>query len=673
MAFQLRDRRIAQIAVVGAGNIGPDIAFDFVRALFPHRVPVVLVDAAEQALGPAQARLGGKVETLIATGQLGRADGESMLGLLSYTTHLEQIKQANLIMEAVTEDLQVKRSLYERLEAVCRADALLLSTSAHLQADALFPALRNPRRAAVARYAYPADRNPLVELAPGPSTSGLLLSFLELLYELIGKSPVVVRSRYGHALSPVAEGLLLAGCIAVERGWATVGQIDFVCRSQLGQALGPFNLLNASGALCAAEVAFGHYNVRLMPWFQAPRLLRDRLQSGAPWSTTLPEGATLPSPLLEKLTSWMLGAYFAVTAELVDARLTDLTALDEAIGLGLAIRPPLSLMNEVGIEKALRLVERFAYENSGVKVGQRLREQAAARQPWPLRYVERQDDDEVAVLTVRRYKQLNALSLGALRQLHDQIAAVELDERIRAIVLKGFGTRAFCAGADVSELASLGSAEDAEMVSRRGQVVMRSIERLKKPVVAALGGVALGAGNELALACHARIATSDLPVLAGQPEPKLGLMPAYGGTQRLPRLIDCRVAWRMLRTGETLSAADALRLGLIRETAAADVLRDRAVELAAQLATGRAKAQPLEEGPIVGPERLPEVDLGGLSSAVDRLICDAVLEGMRGGLEHGLDFEARQFGKLVTTEDFRIGVTSFLAQGYRAAPKFVHR
>jgi enoyl-CoA hydratase/carnithine racemase len=173
------------------------------------------------------------------------------------------------------------------------------------------------------------------------------------------------------------------------------------------------------------------------------------------------------------------------------------------------------------------------------------------------------------------------------------------------------------------------------------------------------------------MACHARLAPRGTRVLAGQPEPKLGLIPGYGGTQRLPRWVGVEKAWPLLRTGESISSAQALELGLIRAEVEGDLL-EAAIDLARKAADGQETLPPIPRGRIKVPKELPTVDLGHLSRKIDEILQEAVLGGARRSLEEGLELESRLFGRCFTTRDARLGLENFLQNGPRAQAQFVH-
>src|SRR5215813_13794737 len=170
----------------------------------------------------------------------------------------------------------------------------------------------------------------------------------------------------------------------------------------------------------------------------------------------------------------------------------------------------------------------------------------------------------VALITINRPQKLNALSREVVAELDDAFSRVASDATIRAAIITGAGEKAFVAGADINELASLSPAES-RMLALRGQVVFRRLETCGKPSVAAVNGFALGGGLELAMACTVRFASENAKL--GQPEVKLGIIPGYGGTQRLPRLVGRGAALEMLLDGDPITAADALRIGLVNAVA----------------------------------------------------------------------------------------------------------
>lgn len=240
-------------------------------------------------------------------------------------------------------------------------------------------------------------------------------------------------------------------------------------------------------------------------------------------------------------------------------------------------------------------------------------------------------EDRVATLTLNRPKVLNALNSALLRELGEALAALEQDATVRVVLLRGAGGRAFAAGADIGELAKADAAQGQQM-AESAQRIFRRIETMGKPVIAVIDGFALGGGCELAMACTLRLASTAARL--GQPEIKLGLIPGYGGSQRLPRLVGRGAALKMLLTGAMVDANEALRVGLVDEVVAAEALEARAAELATTIAA------------------MPPLAVAATIDAVGR--------GADLPLDEALGLEASIFGRLCGTEDKREGTAAFL-------------
>jgi enoyl-CoA hydratase/carnithine racemase len=329
-------------------------------------------------------------------------------------------------------------------------------------------------------------------------------------------------------------------------------------------------------------------------------------------------------------------------------------------------------MNHVGLLAALEKVRAYQRMYPSFPVSETLVSRAASGTPWEIAHVLRRDVDDVAVLVIRRPQVLNALNLDVFRQLSRHLETLRGDDSVKGVVITGFGRKAFVSGADVSMLAKIESEEEGERTSLASHEVLIQIEDIEKPVVCAYNGLAFGGGNELGMACHARLARKGLTPLAAQPEPNLGIIPGAGATQRLPRLIGLEKAWPLLRAGRAISSAEAVELGLIREEIEGDLLK-AAIELARAAARGEIVLTRIPRGPIEVPSALPDVELGHLSLAVDEVMRRAILEGAKLPLADALRLEAKCFGEVCRLEDMKIGVSNFVKNGPRSKAAFVNR
>ena len=241
--------------------------------------------------------------------------------------------------------------------------------------------------------------------------------------------------------------------------------------------------------------------------------------------------------------------------------------------------------------------------------------------------------DGVAVVTLNRPDKLNALNDAVFRDLAEVVSRAESEPNIRGLIVTGAGPKAFAAGADIAELAGQGPL-DAKSRAMYGQAVMGRLERLGKPVIAAVNGFCLGGGCELAMACHIRLASSNARF--GQPEVNLGIGPGYGGTVRLPRLVGRGRALELLLSAQIIDAEEAFRIGLVNRIYAPDQLLAEAEKLLRTI---------LAKGPLAVRLVLESVYAGGDMAEEDHLL-----------------LEANHFGLLASSADMREGMTAFLAK-----------
>lgn len=239
--------------------------------------------------------------------------------------------------------------------------------------------------------------------------------------------------------------------------------------------------------------------------------------------------------------------------------------------------------------------------------------------------------DNIAVITINRPSKLNALNKATIKDLHDALVALEKDKGAKVIILTGSGDKAFVAGADIAEFAHFSSREGGKLASSGQKLLFTLIENMSTPVIAAINGYALGGGLELAMACHFRVASHNARM--GLPEVSLGVIPGYGGTQRLPQLIGKGRAMEMILTAGMIDAAKALEFGLVNHVVEQEHLMDLCLKLAGKISENSPKA--------IG-YAIKAINAGFISS------------------ENGYEAEIDAFGKCFGTSDFKEGTTAFL-------------
>ncbi len=240
-------------------------------------------------------------------------------------------------------------------------------------------------------------------------------------------------------------------------------------------------------------------------------------------------------------------------------------------------------------------------------------------------------ENQIATVTINRPTKLNALNVATIQELHHAFNTLELDAETKVIILTGSGEKAFVAGADIAEFAHFSVEEGAHLAANGQELLFDFVEKLKTPVIAAVNGFALGGGLELAMACHFRIVSDNAKM--GLPEVSLGVIPGYGGTQRLPQLIGKGRAMEMIMTAATIGAEDAYRVGLVNHVVPQGELLDCCKGIAAKI---------LKNSPVA---------IGYAIKAVNANFKEGV---------NGYETEIKSFGKCFGTEDFKEGTSAFL-------------
>ena len=240
-------------------------------------------------------------------------------------------------------------------------------------------------------------------------------------------------------------------------------------------------------------------------------------------------------------------------------------------------------------------------------------------------------ENGIGQITINRPSKLNALNVATIQELHNAFESLENNDDVKVIILTGEGEKAFVAGADISEFASFTVQEGAQLAAQGQELLFDFVENLKKPVIGAVNGFALGGGLELAMSCHFRIASDNAKM--GLPEVSLGVIPGYGGTQRLPQLVGKGRAMEMIMTAGMLSAEEAYRFGLVNHVVPQAELIDFTQNIAAKI---------MRNSPMA---------IGSAIKAVNANFKDGV---------NGYETEIRNFGKCFGTEDFKEGTTAFL-------------
>ncbi len=652
------------VGVIGSGSIGPDLAYGFVSALASEpNSRVLLHDIKPEALEAGLARIQGYVKKGVARGKLSPKLAAAIGEKLTTTLEMSDLAQCDYVLEAATEDLAVKKIILANLEKVVRPDCLIGFATSGLPRAMIAADTTHPERCFVNHPFFPAWRAMPMEvvLSDDQQYSDQMLATLKHL----GKVPVITADVPCFAADDIfCNYCAEAARIAVE-GVATVWQIDKIVNDAIGGG-GPFNVMdltrgNLLNVKCLNLMADADTGT---PWFRPPEVFTT--QANTPWLDHKKPGDPAYSPelgqqVLDRMLAVLLGRTFFV----VDNGICEAAELNwltrNALGFS---RGLLDLAADLGPDKVHEVCTTYAANHPGFAVPRSV----ADRIPVAFkRHVRVARDGEIATVTIKRPEVLNALNDETMNELDAVFSELEADDTVRGIVVTSYGGA--LAGADINELAALPTAAAAVAKCQRGHQIMGHLEGCAKPVVMAVNGPVLGGGAELSMACHARVVGPRL--MLGQPEVNLGIIPGYGGTQRLPRLIGLEKAAGMLRTASTIGADDACALGWASGAPTDDPVQAAHALILAHL-DGTAPITRLDPGPMTVPETLPDADIGHRSRAIDRALTDTILAGLCVDLDQGLTMEAEAFGRCKTMVDYSIGMSNFIQNGPRVPAVFLH-
>ena len=661
-----------RVGVIGAGAIGPDIAYYLLGAV--PGLELVLIDVQQAALDAARARLHDYRDRALARGKLAARAADGLLAGLSGSTDYAALAGCDWVIEAATEDLALKRRIFAAVEARVADDAAITSNTSSLPAARIFAGLRRPERATVTHFFAPAWRNPAVEVIDWPRADPALVHWLRHFFCASGKLPLVSTDAPCFMLDRVFDNwcneaaLLLAGA-------ATAAQIDAVA-SEFVHA-GPFFVLNLAHGnpiivetnTLQADEEGEHYRPAAI--FRSV----ERWVTAAPGA--MPAVAGLSAAERARVRDRLLGVLLSQTVDILDRGIGDAADLDLGCRIALGFKQgPLELMRTLGGAEVARLLARFASERPGMPLAQRA---LAAYQPAYRHSLVDEigaggaggeggagnaTDASVVVITLRRPEAMNALHDAMTDEILAAIRQREADPGVAGFVITGYGSKAFCAGADIGRFpALLGDADAAAQYARDCSRLLVHLDGMRKPVVAALNGMALGGGFELAMRCHALLALRSAALQL--PEITLGIVPGIGAMvvpfRRWPKAAAQFHA--MLLHAERLGAPAAHQLGVVDELADDnDALLRQAVARVHAL-HGRL---PNIADAAVG---LPRFDAAAarsaegrtLSAAITGLIAAAVRDAAAAPtLGQALEVGYRAFGAAACTAAAREGITAFI-------------
>ncbi|WP_393971269.1 3-hydroxyacyl-CoA dehydrogenase NAD-binding domain-containing protein [Oxyplasma meridianum] len=653
---------IKKIAVIGSGLMGHGIAEVFALSGFDVRIE----DAFPEALEKAKASIGNSIEKLVRSGRIDEENGKSTLTRITYFSQMEPaVKDADFIIEAVPEILELKKEVFSEIDKFARPDAIVASNTSNFKISTLAENMKHPENVVGMHFFNPPVVLKLVEVIMGEKTSKKVFDETFQLSKKIGKTPIkVLKDSPGFVVNRINAPESLFFCLLLDQKVAKPEEVDTFARGQ-GLPMGPYELMDYVGIDTVVH-SLDYYAQELSPEYGKCKSFKTMyesknlgLKTGKGFYNWKDGHAEIPkvSPSEKLELMDVLAVELNEAVKLIEEKVALPADIEIGVKLGMN-RPfgPISVAEGLTNAEVKKKLETLA-ANYGTSVFQpaesikngRLKEiisiksfddgkkTSAEHEVSTGSSTGSQDHlvimeklpGKVARLSINNTKN-NLLSSEVLSDLERNILALWNDHDVNVIIVTGKGP-VFSAGAQLSQFFP-GSMDFMEH-SRKGERIFRLLSEIPKITIAEMKGYTLGGGFELSLACDLRVGTEDVQI--GFPEVTLGLVPGWGGTQRLPRLIGTSRASYLILTGTRFSGKEAFDMGIVNRLFPKEHVDEETSKFAEELAQ---KAAPTA------------------AALAKRLIN----KGSEVPMDAGLEMESIAMGLLYGTEDLKEGISAFL-------------
>jgi len=642
---------IKKVAVIGAGEMGHGIA----EVLTLAGVEVNLVDIKEEILKKALERIRESLEKFLKKGNISQESFDAAINRINTFLNIEDaVKDVQLVIEAVPENVELKRNVFKKLDDVTNKNVILASNTSNIRITQISTGLKYPERVVGLHFFNPPVIMKLVEVIKGESTSEEIFEEAYEFVKKIGKIPVkVMKDAPGFILNRITAPEALYFCLIVQNGIAKPEEVDVFIRQQ-GLPMGPYELMDYVGIdvvfdslnYYSQELSSDYSKCNVYKQLVEKKMLGKKTGKGFyDWSSGKPDLSNVkPTDKISLLDIFALEINEAV--KLIEEGVASPDDIETAVKLGLnrpfgPITVAKNLTNQEVKQKLLELSNKFGcsifYPTKSIEEG-KMRDVIEGRISFKKEVIKPSFEykelivdfpvEKVARITINRPK-LNTINEGVLNELDNVLNELWKNQEINVIVITGAGDN-FSAGADLSTF--IANSFQFLEYSRKGERVFRKLSEIPKITIAALKGYVLGGGFELALSCDLRIASEDC--ILGFPELTLGLIPAWGGSQRLAKLIGISRALDMILTSKRISGKEAYEFGLISKLVSSNV-DSEAIKFASELAN----------------------KIAPVAAALAKRLVD---KGAEVSTDVGLEMESFSAGVIFSTEDLKEGISAFL-------------
>jgi enoyl-CoA hydratase/3-hydroxyacyl-CoA dehydrogenase len=637
--------------MIGAGTIGPDIGY-YLKTALPS-IKLYLVDVVEEPLKNAERRLEGYAKKAVEKRKMKEDKAREVLNNIVYTMDYSEIKDCDLVIEAATESIPLKQKIFETIESIVGEETIITSNTSSIPADRIFSKMKKPDRTSITHFFAPAWRSLPVEVIRWEEASQETVDYLFWFFAQTGKVPIITENAICFMLDRIFDNWCNDAAYLLSQ--ATASQIDKVAEEFV--FAGPFYVLNlANGNPIIIETNTlqmeegAHYKPATI------------LASVDKWVTHRP-GAQVEVPEDERrfIRDRMLGILFSQSFDIIDRGIGTKEDLNYGCQIALGFRKgPLDVMGDLGESEVFRIMKRFGEDRPGFP---QPKGSFAVYQNFK-RHLLVDDMDGVKIITIRRPQAMNAIS----DEINNEILSVLKDHvdapDVKGFVITGYGTRAFSAGADIGKFPlTLGDNSAAYQYAKDCAEVQLFMDRMNKPIVAAINGMALGGGLEVALRCHGMVATKNATFQF--PEITLGILPGIGGCivpyRKWPQ--GAKLFHEMICLARPLNAQEALEIGMV--TKIVDDYPSLIRAAVDEVKSLEGKIQRIPDGKVdVAEITIPDEPMAGklpLSKEAIAIIEKTIKAGAAAGtFAEALEVGYQGSAEIACTEAAKEGITAFL-------------
>ena len=540
-----------EIAIIGAGTIGPDIGY-YIKNAIPG-IRLYLVDVVEEPLLKAKKRFSAYVQKAVDKRKMKEDQGKAVLDNIIYTMDYNQIKNCDLVIEAATENILLKQEIFHTVESIVCEDTIITSNTSSIPADRLFLKMERLKRTTVTHFFSPVWRSLPVEVIAWEGGSQEIIDYLSWFFAYTGKVPIITDNAICFMLNRIFDNWCNEAAYLLDH--ASASQIDSVVEEFVFE--GPFFVLNtAHGNPIIIET--NTLQMEEGPHYQPAPILG----SVETWLANRPgKKVDISEENKNTIRDRMLGILFSQSFDIIDRGIGTKEDLNFGCQIALGFRKgPFDIMRDIGETEVSRIMHRFESERPGFP---------QAKRPFSEyqdfnRFLLIDEMEGVKIITIRRPQAMNAISDEIDNEILKVLKENINDPAVKGFVITGYGNAAFSAGADIGKFpATLGNKEAAAQYARDCAEVQIFMDQMDKPIVAAVNGMALGGGLEIAIRCHSMIATKNARFQF--PEITLGILPGIGGCivpyRKWPQ--GANIFHEMICLARSVNAKEAADIGMV--------------------------------------------------------------------------------------------------------------